>query len=442
MRSLLHLDGFPIPQSRIREFSWLAAGQLTTLVLSIISVKLTTSIGPEEYGKYTLAASVIGVLSLAFFGPLEQGYIRLYFDYAKHAHTRWVYGYSLLRVLLYSAVGLIAISGLTAIAAHAMFDFSYVFAGAAAFMIVMSLISVPITGMLNAMRLRRDVALVQIVERILIIALLFLLLSKLQLSAATVMFALGLAGVVTFALRLASYLRSMRPEKTQDHASQDADKALPRQIYSQVLTYSAPFVVWGILTWMQSNGERWVINGMLTASDVGRYGLAANIINSSAVLLFTILTQFVTPIIFNRFSDGSVQQQVEGRRIIRLYSTTTLALFGLASVGLYFAGEIVIQFVSSKAFVVDSLLFSVLTIGIGLFYVGQAYATLGLALKKPAAYIFAKTSTAIVAVLLYLAGCYWGGLIGIVWAMVAANSLYLALILRTNRSLSQIVENA
>src|ERR1051326_9445908 len=83
--------GLQISAPQGKELSWLAGGQLVSVFLSLISIKLITSIGAEEYGKFVLATSVSGLLSLTFFGPMEQGFVRLYFDYRDSEQSRSVF---------------------------------------------------------------------------------------------------------------------------------------------------------------------------------------------------------------------------------------------------------------------------------------------------------------------------------------------------------------
>jgi O-antigen/teichoic acid export membrane protein len=297
-----------------------------------------------------------------------------------------------------------------------------------------------LSGMLNAMRLRREAALLQIAERVLIIVLLYALLANFQRRASSVMIALGIASALAVTIRLYIYLRALPGVSGDKLERNHLLKENYREMYVNMLRYSSPFLVWGALSWLQSNGERWVINGMLTAADVGRYGLAANIVNSSAVVLFNILTQFITPIIFDKFSNESHGRTNEGIGLIRLYGWCTFVLFAFTALMLFLFGEQLIRLLSTDAFVVDSSLLAVLTLGIGMFYIGQAQATVGLALKMPTAYIGVKVASAVLSIAFYLAGCYWNGVIGIAMAILIVNSIYFVLTVNVNRSLLHSVQ--
>lgn len=422
-------------RERLEEIGWLSGGQLATLILSIISIKLMTSIGPDEYGHYTLAASIAGVLSLGFFGPLEQGYIRFFFDYAKEQKLRQLFCKSLLRLLGYSLLALLVISVVSGVLLYVLLQLDLSFTAAAALMITASLLSVPLNGMMNAMRLRREVAMIQVVERVLIIVLLYLLLSRVSSDATIVMFAIAAATGISLCLRAALFRKAsiLAPESNvQETPDLRAER---KEIYRKVTQYSLPFVLWGGISWLQSSSERWVINGMLTSADVGRYGLAANIINSSAVLLFNIFTQFITPIIFSNFAEERSVHKALG--LIRIYTWVTLFLFGFVAVVLFLFGGFLIPLLSSKAFAVDSSLLLLLTFGIGMFYLGQTLTTVGLALKKPQTYVAAKVVSALLSIVFYIAGCHWFGILGIAYAIVLVNVIYFGLIVVSNRSLEK-----
>lgn len=436
LSSVLLVQDVRLSREAVMEMGWLAGGQLATLLLSIISIKLTTSIGPHEYGRVTLATSVGSVFLLAFFGPLEQGYVRYYFDYAGQPRARSLFCTTLLRVLAGSLAFLLLFSGAAVLVLHKVFQFDPLFTAAAALMIIFALLAVPLNGMLNAMRLRREVAIIQVIERLLIIAFLVIFLMQSASDATTVMLAIGVATSLAMAARLWQYSRTIRTDAREAKPGDAVDTVSFRaQIYGTVAQYGSPFVLWGLMGWLQSNGERWVINGLLTQAEVGRYGLTVNIVNSSAVVLFTILSQFITPIIFNRFPAHQGADISRGMEVIHLYGWATLFLFMGIGVVLFFVGETVIHLLSSKAFVVDSLLLFLLTMGLGVFYVGQTLTTVGLALKQPNVYMAAKVVTGLLSIVLYLVGCYWAGVLGVVCAIGVTNMLYLVLVLRTNRVL-------
>lgn len=438
LRSRFALHDVKLTRARIKEFGWLAGGQIATLILSFLSIKLTTSIGPSEYGRYTLAHSITGIFSLAFFGPLDQGYTRFFFDYSNDSALRRLFSLSLLRLLAFSVVILVPAGAIISWLLHSFLGIEIPFAASASLMIMFALLSIPLNGLLNAMRLRREVAAIQVIERVLIIAFLFLLLTGVASNATMVMLAIGLATGVSLMLRVIFFRKGNSLSGSIVLALNPEEKQTQKEIYRNISMYSMPFVLWGAVSWLQANGERWVINGMLTTEDVGRYGLAANVINSTVVLMFGIFTQFISPIIFSNFSDIHPGKSSRGFKLIRLYSWGTTLLFVAAAGGFFLFGEMLIPLLSTKAYIIDAWLLFALTTGFGLFYIGQTLTSVGMALKKPQSYVFAKIATAFLSVGLYIAGCSWAGIHGVVLAVVAVNAVYVMLVVLTNRRLSHL----
>jgi O-antigen/teichoic acid export membrane protein len=208
---------------------------------------------------------------------------------------------------------------------------------------------------------------------------------------------------------------------------------LQNEIYKKIAIYSTPFILWGAISWIQSNGERWVINGILTPFDLGRYGFASSLISSSIVVIFNVISQFITPIIFNKFSSNTEAAKKIGMRIIRLYSWITFMLFFTFGIVLFFTGNFITHLISTNEFTIDSSILFLLTVGIGIFCVAQTLTSIGLAYHKPKIYIVPKILSALLSIIAYVIGCYLAGIMGVVIAIVVVNCLYLIMIFIANK---------
>ncbi len=418
------------------EFFWLSGGQAITLLLSLVTVKLVTAIGPAGYGKYVLATSIGGILSQGFFGPLEQGYMRMYFYYSQDPARRPVYFASLVRILVLSTGILLVVGAFIVGAGHMVYGWDLAFHAAAAVMILILAVTIPINGMLNAMRLRKETSIVQIGERLALIALLLGVTLTGTLDATLVVVCTAIATGLSLVVRSVicqsrARIDSADPIETVDPV------AVRKEIYGKIIDYTRPFIAWGAIAWIQSNGERWVIDTVMTKSDVGRYGLAASLVNSSAVVLVNVLAQFVTPIVFAKFSSTVPEEQKKGQQLIRLNVLVTTMVFVVIGLILYVAGEPIIHLLSTKAFTLEPSILLILTVGLGAFYAGQAMTTLGLAMNKPAAYMTTKITVAIASAVFYYLGCIWQGVLGVAIGLLIANLLYIVLVFRVNRRLQQ-----
>lgn len=50
-------------KDHIVDFSWLASAQLLLVLLGFVSIKLTSSMGPAEYGKLALSLTLLNFLN-------------------------------------------------------------------------------------------------------------------------------------------------------------------------------------------------------------------------------------------------------------------------------------------------------------------------------------------------------------------------------------------
>lgn len=440
IRDVIQRQDLTASQSRVEEVAWLGGGQLVSVLLSVVSVKLMTSVGPQEYGVFTLAASIGSILSLSLFGPLEQGYVRFYFDYAGTGWMRRLFADSLLSILARSIVGLVLPVAVVAWSLERMFGLSPVLIIAAAVMIMVGVINGPVSGLLNAMRQRRQVAIIQVIERILIIGVLFWLLSSGPSSAVTLMVAIAISTGAAVIVRI-GLVRSVsrRPADSGEISDPESVGRIRKEIHGKVLGYALPFVIWGVLAWLQTNGERWIISAVLSTEDVGRYGLAFALIANSAVVLYSVLSQYLTPVIYASFSTGKPSDHERGMYLIRLNGALSGLIFLCVGVLLLFAGHMIIPLLSSASFLVDNTLLFILAIGMGVFHVGQTFTAVGLGLKQPAIYMRVKIVIALLSIGLYTVLCSAYGVPGIAWAIVLASTLYLILVLRVNRGLLNVV---
>lgn len=408
------------------QLSWMGWGQFAGLLLSILSIKLTTSVGPAEYGLFVLVTSLGGLLSLALFGPLEQGVVRYYFEFSGTDTQRSTYLLMVRSVLLRSALVLAGVAGVSAFLGVLSGTYTWLFMITGGVLVTITVLAAPVNGLLNAMKLRKQLAIIGVVEKVLIVVFLQIGIWFIPMDASTIMLCIVAAMLLLFVVRMMMFGKQIGPEGSTEERNTVRSSA-----WKKVLAYGWPFIIWGWLSWLQFNGERWVINSMLSMEEVGKYGLAASLVNNSIVMVYNVLIQFVTPTIYAKFSDQAADRK-GGFQLIRGMAWATFALFVAFGLFLYAAGGWIIRLLSTSAFVLDTGILLFLTIGLGLFYVGQTLAMVGFALERPDAYLIPKIISSVVSVAGYIAGCFWFGLYGIVGAVILGNLFYLGSILIIN----------
>jgi O-antigen/teichoic acid export membrane protein len=429
------LEGFGIQEFKltgdhITQISWLGWGQFASLFLSLISIKLTTTIGPSEYGSFVLATSIGGFLTLSFFGPMEQGFVRYYFEFTKSDEEKSAYLISILRMIKASFLILSILAVVIITVAVVQYNQSLIFWGSAGILIIISAIANPFNGLLNAMKLRKEISIIQTMEKLCIVIFLVIATFVIALNASIVMICVFSATGIFLVVRV-----SLFKKQSSIIPSREIMNRVKVDSLKKIMIYSLPFILWGWLSWFQFNGERWVVNTLVSTSEAGKYGLAVSLVNNSIVLAYGVFIQFILPTIYTKFSSETISERIKGYSIIKLASSVTVVLFLIFGIFLFLAGDSIVHIISSKEFIIHSSFFLFLTIGIGFFYVGQTLAIVGLALQKPEAYLIPKIGSAVISMAGYIIGCYWFGIYGIAYAACVANAFYLLSIYIVNARL-------
>ena len=93
----------------IPEIGWVISGQLLSIVLGFVIVKLLSKMGTEGYGIYALIITISLLLVQIFYGPLQQGFIRFYYHY-RELNLVKIYISLFYKILFASIIALIFIT--------------------------------------------------------------------------------------------------------------------------------------------------------------------------------------------------------------------------------------------------------------------------------------------------------------------------------------------
>jgi O-antigen/teichoic acid export membrane protein len=194
-----------------------------------------------------------------------------------------------------------------------------------------------------------------------------------------------------------------------------------------------PIILWGIFGGLQGNGERWIVGSLLSTSDVGRYGLAFTLISSSAIVSYTIFSQFLLPLIYEAFSSKEENGFRRGMKLVSLFRWVIAFMFLACAFLLGAIGDVIIRLVSTNDFTVGGWFLFLLTIGVGLFYMAQVEMTIGMSLRRSQVYLIPRIATSVASIVFYIIGCSFGGLIGTAVAVIVVNLGYLVSVIVINR---------
>jgi O-antigen/teichoic acid export membrane protein len=420
-----------IKKENIEEVFWLISGQIVSVLLGFVSIKLLTSMGSSDFGQYSLVLTIAALVSAVFYGPAEQGFVRFYYDYLKKGQSKTyvtLFNQFLLKTGVYGLCLVLLIS-VGSLFVKMEFGFlSIVFIGVYILLFTTSAIY---NSLLNLLRKRKTNTILQVAEKTLIILMLLAAIHFMPLSSKNVFIALSVALGIILWIKI-KVIDHYVPKDTMEHDRKETSKT----IKSNILAFSIPFIIWGATGWLQSNSERWVIASFLTTSDVGIYAVMISLANYLIALPSGIISQFATPIIYERASHkehnalSSVKDLVWGNSILVLFMMLVSFLFG----------KYMILFVSDSSFCVYWYLLPVICLGMGLFQIAQGLTTVGMLLNKPKIYLFPKIFSGILALVLNITFIHVFGISGIAMALCLTNLVYLLLVVFVNRNV-QLTKN-
>lgn len=421
-------------KNNFSEFGWIIAGQILSIFLAFITTKLLTQMGTIEYGKYSLVLTVASLASILIFGPAEQSFVRYYYDYLQkgvtHTYLKIFYRY----ICLIGIGTIITIFAASFLALNLKWEISILSIFAMGIYIFVNPCTNIFNSMLNVLRKRKQNTFLQIIEKIIIIFLLLFLILKFEINAENALLVIIIATSIVLVVKIKVLNRNVPNDKRKLSNS----SLLNKKIYNVLLSFGIPFAIWGVFGWLQSTSERWVIAYYLSTSEVGIYSLMVALANYMISLPSGILNQFLQPIIYENISSNETYNR--GIKIINYLIILIAALSVFMTFLTLIFGEKIIVLVSNSEFANYWFILPLVCIGFGLFQIGQAMTIVGLINNTPEKYIIPKILSGIIAVILNVIFIIKFDLIGIPFAIITTNIIFVVLIRNQNLKIEKQIK--
>ncbi len=407
----------------VSEILWVIAGHTLNVILGFVIIKILSRMGTESYGIYALIITFAALLGLIFYGPLQQGFIRFYYVYSNKGLAN-VYAALLFKTLLVSFIVFFLIAIVIGLLKDLLpIPFSFLFVLTASAFVIISKISETFNSLLNLLRKRKENAIIQTLEKILQVILLLVLLNQKRLLLVEVISLLLFTSIVFGILKMILFRKFLPDEKKSSSENLTNGK---NEMRRTTAAYIIPFLIWGISGWLQSNGERWIISGLLSVSDVGIYAIMMSLVNALVAIPNNMIAEFATPIIFQQYSDLTDKIKIKtGFRYISLITLVVFILSIFSAAITFFIGKIFIELISSKSYSGYWQLLPFLCLGTGLYLTGQAQAYLGMALNLPQKYLLPKIMIGILSIVFNYIFINAFGINGIAYTILITGLLYL-----------------
>lgn len=415
------------------EILWVIAGQSLNVILGFAIIKILSRMGTESYGSYALIITFAALLGLIFYGPLQQGFIRFYYVYSSKGLAN-VYASLLIKILFFSFTIFILLAiGIGLLKDFISIPFSFLFILAASAFVVFSKISETFNSLLNLLRKRKENAIIQFVEKVVQVILLLILLNQKRLFLVEVI-SLSLFTSIVFGILKMILFRKFLPDENKTSSENFANEK--NEMRRTTIAYILPFLIWGVSGWLQSNGERWIISGLLSVSDVGVYAIMMSLVNALVAIPNNMIAEFAAPIIFKQYSDLTDKIKIKtGFRYISLITFVVFILSIFSAAITFFIGKTFVELISNKSFSTYWELLPFLCLGTGLYLTGQAQAYLGMALNIPQKYLLPKIMIGVLSIVFNFIFISAFGINGIAYTILITGLLYLLHISFVNKKI-------
>ena len=405
---------------------WICSGYAVGLFSGLLCVKLLTKVmSPEDYGSLGLLLVVLGMINQLLFGPLTNAAARFY-SVAERQNQQEIYFSCCYVLIRRCCIATFSMGSLYLFVGPLMHDSvgSLSSVAIALFYACVSGISALILGIKNAARERKAVATYQGGEGCLRYLIFFMFaLWQDSFSVQEVTFGYALAALILLCFQL--YIERSRLPPRPMNKSKTLDTWI-RNLWN----YAWPIGLWGIFSGVHLASDRWALNIFGTSESIGFYVVLFQLGFSPAMVFITLISQFLSPIIFNRTGDSLDVQK--NRDVARLTIKLVLILLGitfLVTGMVWCLSERIFTFMVPEQYQGIAYLLPILTCAGGVFATGQLLAISLMSIRGSWVLMWIKICTAVIGVVLNALGAYSLQIAGVVYANLFIAIIYLSLLI-------------
>lgn len=407
-----------------KETAWIIIGQAGTAVAGMFGIKLLTNVlGPAEFGKLSLATTIVALISTNFlFGPLSAGIMRFWAISKSQGNLNGFYAVS--NQLKRHAVVMSVLTGAILVLAIAFTKGM----GWAALIAVSSAVGI-FSGCLGlhisvftAARKRPLVAFLNIGNAFL----------RPVLAACLVLLIYGSAFWAMTGYLVAALLLVLLAERFYTSTVSDtsesvliSNNSVTTDIKKDIISFSWPFAVWGSFGWVHLSCGKWALQAFHGPEIVGAFAVVSQLAVYPLIFGSGFLSTLIIPVAYERAGDLTQHQKVMSAYKLFALITVVYILGLLMLMWLFFIfHHKLILLISNIKFAEFSFLLPWLAGAWGLFYLGQILSNFGMVANKSHSYIAPKIVAAVTAGIstFYFSAKY--GVAGVVWGLALAECLY------------------
>lgn len=307
-----------------KESAWVVVGQFFVATAAFAQIYvLTRFVAPEDYGRLTLGLTATVLFGQLVFGGLAEGLGR-YWPTVVNSQSRRSFQWSAIelakKALLLALVLSAAILALVLLVAGPQW---LGIASAACLLATLSGLNGLYIALHNAARHRKKVAIYNGLESLLRLGLVLCLAAVDAPNPVLILMAFSVAtGTILVWQTVRNRVALRRPvDETESSHS--------KQWSSLILSYSWPFSIWGLFTFVQQSSDRWSLAMFGGVGQVGLYAVLFQLGYAPVMLLFGVFVALISPIVYQRFGGGiSTPASTAASRLVRRLTVAVLGLTG------------------------------------------------------------------------------------------------------------------
>jgi len=294
-----------------REGTWIAAGQISSIIAMLVSVRILTEyFKPSDYGTLVLLMTVAGLTNQVTLGALANGMSR-FFVVASERLELDSYLNACGRLVIYSffvASALVLI--LSLIISSTNYNQLLLLIFAVALTSFFTGVNNCISSIQNAARRRHVVAINLVLEGWMKIGFMLVAIHLMGVSITNVILGYLVSAAL---LSFINYLLLRTPRKVWKEQKNSTTEKWVAEIWQ----YSWPFSTWGLFTWGQQISDRWTLELFTSPSDLAYYAIAYQLGFSPSNIALSFIVTLLYPLVYQKAGDSSDQtRRQDARKLI------------------------------------------------------------------------------------------------------------------------------
>ena len=400
----------------LSEGAWVVSSNILGLLVTLYTINLITSkLNISQYGSLGLILTIQGFFSLVFFGSINNGIFR-FSSISIQVQRAKNYFTATLKMGILLGVFTIIIGFFSSI----VFFFGYknlihpfnIVLGTS----ILLGLSDFILSILLSLRKRKIIFFIKLIESIFKISLLYLIPINDYFDVL----------IIYFLVSLINYLLLLYFFKDKLKGLSFFFTKFEYYWLKKILIYSYPFLIWGIFGWAQQSSVKWALEIYTSRNDIGLFNALMQIGYSPVIILFGVLMNFITPIIFQKINPSSItlNSKVFLRKILNVSLICILLLF-FGTLILVPISPFIVDILFPIEYISISKYVPVVFLASGLYSTTNFLANIPFSLNKPKSLLKSSVYSSVVGFISAFLFIYLFGFIGGIYAVLFHSIFYL-----------------